>query len=69
MTKKQINKISDKLKKVSDSFTVTRYDNGFLFEAYGQDANDNGKYAKIIVSNVENLHSFIDEFTSMENDE
>lgn len=69
MTKKQVNKIGDKLNKVGDSFTVTRYDNGFVFEVYGQDSNDSGKYAKIIVSTVENLHALVDEFTSMDRDE
>ena len=69
MTKKQINKISDKLKKVGDNFTVTRYDNGFMFEVYGQDSNDSGKYAKIIINNVQDLHVLVDEFTTMERDE
>ena len=69
MTKKQINKISDKLKKVGDNFTVTRYDNGFMFEVYGQDSNDSGKYAKIIINSVEDLHVLVDEFTTMERDE
>lgn len=69
MTKKQISKISDKLEKVGESFTVTSYDNGFLFEVYGRDANNDGKYAKIMVSTVEQLLTLVNEATSMERDE
>mgnify|MGYP003335859535 CR=1 FL=1 len=33
----KVTKIGDKLVKVSDSFSVCRYDNGFLIEISGRD--------------------------------
>jgi hypothetical protein len=40
MAKKQINKISDKLAKVNESFSINMYDNGFLIEVSGRDEDD-----------------------------
>ena len=40
MAKKSISKISDKLAKVSDSFTVQMYDNGFMFEISGRNSEE-----------------------------
>jgi hypothetical protein len=63
---KAVSKISDKLTKVSESFTVNMYDNGFMIEVGGQDANDDWKNAKILVSSVEELVVLIKEAASME---
>ena len=63
---KTVSKISDKLTKVSESFTVNMYDNGFMIEVGGQDANDDWKNAKILVSSVEELVVLIKEAASME---
>jgi len=37
-TKKSVSKISDKLTKVNENFTVQMYDNGYMFEISGRDA-------------------------------
>jgi hypothetical protein len=63
---KTVSKIGDKLTKVSESFTVNMYDNGFMIEVGGQDANDDWKNAKILVSSVEELVVLIKEAASME---
>jgi hypothetical protein len=63
---KAVTKIGDKLTKVSESFTVNMYDNGFMIEVGGQDANDDWKNAKILVSSVEDLVVLIKEAASME---
>jgi hypothetical protein len=63
---KAVTKIGDKLTKVSESFTVNMYDNGFMIEVGGQDANDDWKNAKILVSSIEDLVVLIKEAASME---
>lgn len=61
MAKKMISKISDKLAKVGESFTVTMYDNGFMIEVNGRDKNDEWRSAKIIVPTAEQLVELINE--------
>ncbi len=63
---KTVSKISDKLTKVSESFTVNMYDNGYMIEVGGQDANDDWKTAKITVQELDSLIALIKEAASME---
>jgi hypothetical protein len=67
MTKKSVKTISDKLSKVSDSFTVNMYDNGFMLEISGR-ANDEWSSAKILCSTVEELVELVKEAANMERD-
>lgn len=69
MAKKQINKISDKLAKVNDSFSVQMYDNGFMFEIGGKDSNGDWKNAKIMCSTIDQLVDLVKEVTELEKDE
>jgi len=69
MAKKPISKISDKLAKVGESFTVYMYDNGFLFDVSGRDAGGDYKSAKIMVSTVEDLLNLVKEFPDLERDD
>ena len=48
-------KISDKLAKVNDNYTINMYDNGFMIEVGGRDSEDDWKTAKIIVVQLMNL--------------
>ena len=41
-------KISDKLSKVDESFTVYMYDNGYMFDVSGRDAEEEWASAKIM---------------------
>lgn len=65
MAKKQVNKLSDKLTKVNESFTVNMYDNGYMIEVGGRDDEDEWKTAKILVSTVDQLIELIKEATTI----
>ena len=60
--------VSDKLAKVNDSFTVNMYDNGFMLEVSGRDADNEYETAKIMVATSEQLLALIDEVAAMERD-
>ena len=68
MAKKQVSKISDKLSKVNDSFTVNVYDNGYMLEISGRDNLQDWSSAKVIVTSLEDLVTLIKEVTEMERD-
>lgn len=63
MTKKTINKISDKLTTINDNFTITMYDNGFLIEVSGKREDDDWATAKIMVPTVDKLLELVREAT------
>jgi hypothetical protein len=63
---KTITMISDKLAKVSESFTVSMYDNGFMLEIGGSDSNDDWKTAKIMCSSLADLVTLVKEASEME---
>ena len=68
-TKKSVSKISDKLTKVNENFTVQMYDNGYMFEISGRDADNDYKTAKIMVTTVTQLFALIEEAADMERDD
>jgi hypothetical protein len=57
-----------KLVKVSDSFTVNRYDNGWMIEINGRNKKEDWASAKILCSTEEELFSLIKEYNSQELD-
>lgn len=61
--------LTNKLAKVSDSFNVNVYDNGFMLEIAGRDSDSEWKNAKIICANVAELVDLIQAITSMPKDE
>ena len=63
---KRVTKISDKLVKVNESYTVNMYDNGYMFEIGGRDSSDEWKTAKIMVPSVEDLIALVIEASEME---
>ena len=63
---KTVNKISDKLFKVSESFSVNMYDNGFMLEISGRNTNDDWTSAKIMVKNIDELVVLIREAVEMD---
>jgi len=63
--KLDMSNLSDKLDKVSDSFSVNRYDNGYMIEVGGK-REDDWQTAKILVSTVDELIALIREYDSME---
>jgi hypothetical protein len=69
MAKKTVKKISDKLVKVNESYSINMYDNGFMFEISGRDSENEYRSAKIMVSTVEDLVTLVKEAAEMERDE
>ena len=61
-----VKKLSDKLTKVNENFTINMYDNGYMIEVGGRDNEDNWKTAKIIVDTVEELLVLVREATEIE---
>jgi hypothetical protein len=63
-----VSKVSDKLAKVNESFSINMYDNGFMLEVSGRDADNEYKTAKIMVATGEQLIALIAEVVEMERD-
>ena len=57
-----------KLAKVNESFTINRYDNGFMIEVSGRDTESDWKTCKIMCSTEAELFEVITEAISMELD-
>ena len=64
-----VKKLSDKLTKVNENFTINMYDNGYMIEVGGRDDEDNWKTAKIIVDTVDELLALVREATELERSE
>jgi hypothetical protein len=58
-------KLSDKLTKVNESFTINMYDNGYMLEIAGRDGSDNWAAAKVLVQSVDELLDLVKEATQM----
>lgn len=59
-------KISDKLSKVDESFTVNMYDNGYMFEISGRDSDDEWATAKIMCTTMDEIADLAKEAATME---
>jgi hypothetical protein len=57
-----------KLAKVNESFTVNRYDNGFMIEVGGRDKDSDWKNCKIMCATEAELFEVIKEAIAMEVD-
>lgn len=58
-----------KLSKVSESFTVYRYDNGYMIEVGGRDKKNEWKTSKVMCGSEDELIAIIKEVNSMELDD
>lgn len=67
-TSKSVNKLSDKLTKVNENFTVNRYDNGFMVEAGGRNKKGDYVSAKILCNTLEEVLSLVKEACEMDLD-
>ena len=54
-TKATVSKISDKLTKINESYTVYRYDNGFMMEAGGRNKKGDYVTAKILCNTLDEV--------------
>ena len=68
-TEGSVKKLSDKLVKVNENFTINMYDNGYMIEVSGRDDEDNWKTSKIIVDTVDELLVLVREATELERSE
>lgn len=50
-----------KLSKVNESFTINRYDNGFMVEVGGRDENDDWKTCKVVCNTEEEVIALVKE--------
>jgi hypothetical protein len=55
-----------KLAKVNDSFTVYRYDNGWMVEVSGNDKKEDWKTAKVMCNTEDELVALIKEYNTMD---
>ena len=67
-TAKTVNKLSDKLTKVNESFTVNRYDNGFMVEAGGRNKKGDYVSAKIVAGSIDEVLALVKEALEMDLD-
>lgn len=61
MTRQPSAKISDKLNKVNDSFTVNMYENGYMIEVSGRNDEDEWTSTKIIATSLDDLIDLVRE--------
>lgn len=61
-------KLSEKLVKINDSFSVNLYDNGYMFEISGRNEEEDWATAKIICKDINELVELIKEASSMDRD-
>ncbi len=58
--------VRDKLTKVSDSFTINMYDNGFMVEVSGRDSDGDWKSAKVLCQDLDQVIAVVTEVSKME---
>lgn len=68
MVAKAVNKLSDKLTKVNESFTVNMYDNGFMVEVGGRNKKGDYVNAKILCNTLDEMLSLVKEAGEMDRD-
>jgi hypothetical protein len=61
-------KLSEKLAKVNDNFSVNMYDNGYMFEISGRNEAEDWVTAKIVCNNIDELVALIKEASEMPRD-
>ncbi len=67
-TKTTVSKISDKLIKINESYTVYRYDNGFMVEAGGRNKKGDYVTAKILCNTLDEVLILVKEAGEMDLD-
>lgn len=67
-TAKTVTKLSDKLIKVNDNFSVHMYDNGFMVEVGGRNKKTDYVSARILCSTLEEVQALVAEACTMERD-
>lgn len=58
-------KISDKLAKIDNSYTVNQYDNGYMVDISGQDYGDDWTNVKIVCNSIDDVLAVVTEASKM----
>jgi len=67
-TVKTVKSFGDKLIKISESYTINRYDNGFMVEAGGRNKKGDYVNAKILCNTLDEVLSLVKEAGEMDLD-
>jgi hypothetical protein len=67
-TAKTVKSFGDKLIKISESYTINRYDNGFMVEAGGRNKKGDYVNAKILCNTLDEVLSLVKEAGEMDLD-
>ena len=67
-TAKTVNKLSDKLIKVNENFSINMYDNGFMVEVGGRNKKGDYVNAKLLCSTLDEVQALVAEACTMERD-
>ena len=62
---KVVKTLDDKLVKVSESFTINMYDNGFMIEVGGRDDDSDWKTAKVLCNSEDEMLEVVKEWNAM----
>jgi hypothetical protein len=68
MATKIVNKLSDKLIKINESYTVNMYDNGYMVEASGRNKKGDYVTAKLMCTTLDEVLALVREAGEMERD-
>jgi len=67
-TTKSVTKFSDKLTKINESYTINRYDNGFMVEAGGRNKKGDYVSAKLLCNTLDEVLALVREAGEMDLD-
>ena len=67
-TTKTVKTFGDKLTKINESYTINRYDNGFMVEAGGRNKKGDYVNAKILCNTLEEVLALVKEAGEMDLD-
>jgi hypothetical protein len=65
---KTVTKLSDKLVRVNDNFSIYMYDNGFMVEVSGRNKKTEHVSARILCTTLEEIQALVAEACTMERD-
>lgn len=69
MPAKTVNKLSDKMVKISETLTINMYDNGFLVDANGRNKKNDPISTKIVCNSIDEVIALVREASEMERSE
>ena len=65
MAKKNITKVADKLAKVSENVIIYFYDNAYMVEVSGKNAEDDWATAKLVCRDLTEVQTLLEEVDSL----